>query len=490
MDLYNHNATKKRKPNQANAHEDESKRKTSKSTGCFGRCCSRKRQDTPFETKEKPIERVNNKVPLATENAHQPVQTSAGAGDKESSIQVTHLSQSPLEHKSDTNPNDLDNSNTKLFFENQYISTEQADTAAEEKTTNGRLGEPFDPFQNTVDSFVNDIIGDGVGRLSELLTTTNACENPLSMNSASARENNEIAFQKQGNCVFFVYTKYMLFVPDMELSTDQTLAQPISDNYDWNIESNKTNFDQDNFSIGDKSSQNQEPYHWEDQDYSWSHRSKQTFLSDNDVINSTYSVGTRLPSSQKPNVQSPIANIEKETTDLLTMSSTSVSELFTHMTRMRQGNQLDLDSISTAYSVPISMRHSVLPEVINVPSQTQPNLTKHATNRLPSIFNSNDIIHALQSFIERLSNFLSPSSHDMTDDDVDFNKYSWATLTCTDIISSDDFGPRWSRRDIDDRSPATFVFVNDPLSTWYSLETCPSNKQRYTSIHYRPCCPK
>ena len=78
---------------------------------------------------------------------------------------------------------------------------------------------------------MNNIIGDGVGRLSELLTTTNACHNTLLMNSASARENNELAFQKQSNCVFFVYTKYMHFVSDIELSTDQTLAQPISDNY-------------------------------------------------------------------------------------------------------------------------------------------------------------------------------------------------------------------------------------------------------------------
>ncbi|CAF0856352.1 unnamed protein product [Adineta ricciae] len=474
MDLYNHNATKKRKLNQPNAHEDESKRKTSKSTGCFGRCCSRKRQDTPFETKEKPVKQVNNKVALATENGHLPVQTSAGAGDKESSTQVTHLSQSPLEYKSGTNLNDLDNSNTKLFYENQYASIEQADTATKEKTTNGTLDESFNPFQNTVNSFVNDIIGDGIGQLSELLAATNAYVNTLIMNSASAREDNELAFQKQ----------------DMELSTDQTLAQPISDNYDWNIESNKTNFDQDNLSIGDKSSQNQEPYHWEDQYYSWSHRSEQTFLSDNDIINSTYSVGTRLPSNQKANVQSQIADIEKETTGLLTMSSTSVSELFKHMTRIRQEKELDLDSISTAYSVPISMRHSILSEVSNVPSQTQPMLAKHATNRLLSIFNSNDIMRFWQSFLERLSNFLLPSSHNMTNDDVNFNKYSWTTLTCTDIISSDEFGPRWSRRDIDDRSPATFVFVNDPLSTWYSLETCPSNKQRCTSIHYRPCCPK
>ena len=121
MDLCNHNVTKKRKLNQPNAHEDESKRKTSKSNGCFGRCCSRKRQDTPFETKEKPVKQVNNKVPLATENARQSMQTpaGAGAGDKESSIEVTLLSQSPLEHKWETNPNDLDNSNTKLFFENR-----------------------------------------------------------------------------------------------------------------------------------------------------------------------------------------------------------------------------------------------------------------------------------------------------------------------------------------------------------------------------------
>ena len=122
-----------------------------------------------------------------------------------------------------------------------------------------------------------------------------------------------------------------------------------------------------------------------------SHRSEQTFFSDSNVINSTFSVGTRLPSNQKANAQSQIADMGKKATDLLTMSSTSVSELFKHMTRMRQEKELDLDSISTAYSVPISMRHSVLPEVINVPSQTQSLLTKHATNQLLSIFNSNDM---------------------------------------------------------------------------------------------------
>ena len=59
------------------------------------------------------------------------------------------------------------------------------------------------------------------------------------------------------------------------------------------------------------------------------------------------------------------------------------------------------------------------------------------------------------------------------------NTYSWSTL-----IPFGNIGPWWDRRDGDDQTPATFIFVNDSSS----IGTLTDNEQMCISIENRPCC--
>jgi hypothetical protein len=86
-----------------------------------------------------------------------------------------------------------------------------------------------------------------------------------------------------------------------------------------------------------------------------------TFLSE-DVDN---------PTEQKPNFSNTEAHLSsaidhhRETLEQNDrFSATSVSNLFKQITQAKKQKSLDLESISTAYSIPISVRPSVLPEIV------------------------------------------------------------------------------------------------------------------------------
>jgi len=83
------------------------------------------------------------------------------------------------------------------------------------------------------------------------------------------------------------------------------------------------------------------------------------------------------------------------------LSSTSVSDLFKQITYANKQKSLDLDSVSTSYSIPISVRSSVLlpEEVIGKDNKnhTQPSRTTLTEKQLP--VSSNTEIKKLKNII-------------------------------------------------------------------------------------------
>jgi hypothetical protein len=108
-------------------------------------------------------------------------------------------------------------------------------------------------------------------------------------------------------------------------------------------------------------------------------------------------------------------------------------------------------------------------------------------------------MNSWRHLLERLLSFMLPSTNN-TDQNINLspstipsNTHSWSTLTPSEtlnMIPSDNIGPWWGRRDSYDRTPATFIFANEPLNAWYSIDMITSNKQNHTSIGNRPCYSK
>ncbi|UJR25804.1 hypothetical protein I4U23_007154 [Adineta vaga] len=546
MEFFNQNANRKRKLSQSKEQEESLKRKDTKSVGCFGRCCSRKDQNIPSEQKEK--------IPLKNDFINQQLRTVSGVGNKISSIPITHLSRSPLYNESkfcqktlesyhdpciewavqnepdvwENIPKNTQNSSEQLRDTNMMASIEKVDAFLKQKINSTKLdnslpNKSLHCIENQVNSFINDIIGDGVDRMAQILTkvyynnkqTKINIEDTPSTNSAIIRQEND------SNNRLLDSTEQSKYRYDSLVFQKQN----------WDIESNMTK------------SQNQEPYNWDLQEYSWPSIHEQSqknsllngqtdeseqkmtdhdniLLSDDDTNKSTYSIVSSLPSNQKNQVfvvkksslslnhsfqHKPISTevFNQDISELHDrFSSTSINELLEHMTHGKQQKSFDLDSISTAYSIPISIRPSVLPEIINdrnhcQPSQTSINKKHHSipAKQISSIFTYDEILSSWRYYLERYLSFILPSNQTTTKHDIDLSSsiitshsHSWSTATCTDVIQSDNIGPWWGRRDVDDHTPATFIFANEPLSTWYSLEINPDCKQMCTSMHNQSCC--
>jgi hypothetical protein len=190
MDLYSYNTNKKRKFSQSKEREENLKRKTNKneeSIGCFRRCCTRKKHELISIQKEKIIKISSEKIPLENENINQslkadvPIQTVSI--EKVSNVPMTSLKRSPLYHESTF---------SQTTSESYYDPCIEC-TVVKEKPTN--------EISNNVNSFINDIIGDGVDRILEIIITMSTyrnrtkevkIDNPSSINSENDFQRNDL----------------------------------------------------------------------------------------------------------------------------------------------------------------------------------------------------------------------------------------------------------------------------------------------------------
>ena len=98
--------------------------------------------------------------------------------------------------------------------------------------------------------------------------------------------------------------------------------------------------------------------------------------------------------------------------------------------------------------------------------------------------------------LERFFHFMLPITQN-TDHNLDFshstitsNTQSWSTMIPSSTLhttQSDSIGPWWSRRDVYDQSPATFIFANESLRISHSIESITSSQQMCISIDNMPC---
>jgi hypothetical protein len=101
-------------------------------------------------------------------------------------------------------------------------------------------------------------------------------------------------------------------------------------------------------------------------------------------------------------------------------------------------------------------------------------------------------MNSWRHLLERLLSFMLPPIHN-TDNNITSssspNTHSWSTIISTETVNmnqSDIIGPWWGRRDAYDSTPATFIFANESLRTWCSIETITRNKQMCISAENRP----
>jgi hypothetical protein len=130
MDFYNYNGNNKRKFSKSIEQEENSKRKNiqnDEAVSCFRRCCTRKKYEITSINKEK--------------------------------IVRTSVEKNPL--KTSLSPMSIDRLDTVL---NRRISDDGFGGSC------ANTDEKFNSLKNNVNSFINEIIGDGVDRMSELMT--------------------------------------------------------------------------------------------------------------------------------------------------------------------------------------------------------------------------------------------------------------------------------------------------------------------------------
>ncbi|CAF3328412.1 unnamed protein product [Rotaria sp. Silwood1] len=204
-------------------------------------------------------------------------------------------------------------------------------------------------------------------------------------------------------------------------------------------------------------------------------------------------------------------------------SARSISDLYEQITPAKKQKLIDSDSINTVYSIPVSTHSSVLLKAItdkhnktNVqssrttlteecPSTSSNTEDKQHNNKIildtkdQTRSTYDDIINSWRRLLERLLGFILPSIHNtnnninLSSSIISSDMHSWSTLIPTEtynMTQSDNNGPWWSRRDVYDRTPATFIFANEPLNTTYSIKTITSNKQMCISIENRSCYSK
>ncbi|CAF3539275.1 unnamed protein product [Adineta steineri] len=491
MESYNHSANRKRKLSKSKQQQEDLKRKTNKSNGCFGRCYTRKKHENIPIEKEKILEESN-----------------ADKIRNEQVVPMPYLTRSPLYNETtfclkttesfydpciectvqygpdiyENLPRNFQSINKELNDSNKSISMEQFDIFPNE-------------IKNNVNSFVNNIIGDGVDRISEIIRTNTSdqykgkefiIDNKLSTHSG--HQYLGLVFEKQK----LKKTSQTSHRSSVDLpGNDRSLPSNIL-GYDWNL---ATNFDQES------SSRNQEPYNW---DYQWPSSSVNStskihlidncinntkiFPSDNSSINSSYSITSVLVSNkpQNSNISLNISHQQKSSSNLSQENNLVPTINSSHV----QLSRTIVNEIDTKQSENITS--------INTEDQTIPTKVNNTVASVHSTYD--DIMNIWRYLFERFLNFMLPSTHNTTDENINLsssiitsNTHSWSTLTSVEtqnMNQSDNIGPWWGRRDVDDQTPATFIFTNEPLSTWYSIGMIAHNRQMDTSIKNRLCYSK
>ncbi|CAF1035225.1 unnamed protein product [Rotaria sordida] len=452
MDSYKHHENKKRKLSKSKEHDKHLKRKDNKNdklTSWFRQCCHSRKHHIKSMKNDKILETSMKKISLENENiniqlkSNLPIQSVSN--EKISNIQMTHLKRLPLYNESmiyqkifesyddsciectvqygpdsweDIHEN-FQNSHQQLYDNNKSTSTEGLITCLDEKVNNDDIdrwsskekfiNKTLNPLKTNVNSFINDIIGDGVDRISEIITmisthhnkqndlkidkklSTNI-ENNFPLNKSNKRsfdyekriQNLNSIKQHQYQYPGLVFEKQnlktkspMYYHSSIELSLDNTSSKMTPNDYYWDLGSNKTNINQQGILNKKNSSQNQESYNWDDQEYLWSSsfdlsqkdhlvdnsvhdQSKQIvindedkFLSDNDNDDLSYTVASVLPSNtiKKPQLYTNDVQNSNSSLDILNQQQTfSTNEFRENIDKISDHENKNEYSLGKIYS--------------------------------------------------------------------------------------------------------------------------------------------
>ena len=100
--------------------------------------------------------------------------------------------------------------------------------------------------------------------------------------------------------------------------------------------------------------------------------------------------------------------------------------------------------------------------------------------RSVNVFMSDFRANSWRQLLTRILDYLLPSAHP-NDRSVD---PSWSTVRPSETLaltSSDDIEPWWDRRDATDHTPATYLFVNEPLTICCSMPRSMRSERSCTS---------
>ncbi|CAF2511679.1 unnamed protein product [Rotaria sp. Silwood2] len=502
MDLYKHHANKKRKLSKSKEHEKDLKRKDNKnndkSTSWFGQCCSSRKHNTTPIKNDKIFETSMKKIPLEHENINIQLKPNLSiqstSNEKVSNIQMTYVKRSSsyneftLCQKAFESYNDVciectvqygpdswedihesfQNSNRQLYDNNKSISIEELVTFLDKKINDDDLNrfstkekfinKTLNPVKINVNSFINDIIGDGVDRVSDIITmmsTHRNKQNELRIdkklltnteNNVQLNESNKTLFDyenriqnldsikpRQYQYSGLVFEKQNLktmsplyYHSSIELSLDNTSSTITPDDNYWDLSSNKTNIDQEKVLNKKNSSQNQEPYNWNDQEYPWSSsfdlsrrdhlvdnflhdQSKQTVINDEDNFlwdndnddDCSYTIASVLQSNKTKKAQSYTNDVQNSNPsfDILNQQET----LSTYESRENADRIIDFEN-KNEYNSEKIYSDEFKDQNLTTGNQQQTSITNLvANNNLLLIINSTHSSEVIRDKIPRIN---------------------------------------------------------------------------------------
>ncbi|CAM4881835.1 unnamed protein product [Rotaria socialis] len=296
MDSSKHHANKKR-PRSASNEYGENSKKTHKLSGWFVGCCTQRKHHIR-SSKNESIEKVS----LVNENKNLQLKCNISQQstriEEISNVHIVHLKQSPLYRESrfcqtpfesyedscinctvQYGPNLSEDIHEYYHQLNQQLNNDNNKSMpieeVEVSASNSLQQEKS--IDQAVNSFINNIIGDGIDRLFNIITmasTYRSKQNDFridnktkeSLDIIEQNQYSELVFEKQNLKI----APTMNHQSSAELSLDDFSPNLNPDVYPWNITVSETHRNQQKELDKKSSLENQEPYNWDDQKYSCS----------------------------------------------------------------------------------------------------------------------------------------------------------------------------------------------------------------------------